>query len=349
MELYINENDIKTLIKEYKDVNPSFVFSTYTKVVNKNEYLCDFYISGKPCKVRFYVKSKKNTVRMVPVGNNIEEANLLISYLEKKGFSIDGVNPEQTVFMCDKNAIDELIISIENEFAAEIKVENHQHGRIRFVGSNMDYVDITYYPSRNKAMIQGRPFKTFNIIMALLSQISTISFDSVVQINNAFVNNNLSTSIIRKKIKTYLINSYSYLDEALIKSLSGSIISLSVVRNSDDYTGCVTGAFKTLEGYLSKVLVQKYHYTLTPPSKFSMFHKNNSNGLFELKDDRTSSTLEAKQLLSLYSIYSNKRNVFLHATIDPSQTRIIETRQEAYDIVVEILKKIEESYNIFYK
>jgi hypothetical protein len=52
------------------------------------------------------------------------------------------------------------------------------------------------------------------------------------------------------------------------------------------------------------------------------------------------------ELKRLYSIYSNKRNVYLHATIDPSQTPIIETLKEAICLSDEILKAISESYSI---
>ncbi len=348
MEVYINPNDIVDYIQDYKRINSDFVFSNYIKVPNKEEYLCNFFMSGKPCKVRFYMKTKKMSVKMIPVGNNAEESNKLINYLGEIGYPINGVSPKQSVFPCDKKTIEELIAYVEDEFSSEIQIEYHSNNRIRFIGYNKDHIDITFYPTTNNAMLQGRPFKTFGIIMTLLSQFSTLSFDNIIEINNMFAPTKISSNEVRNTIKSKLLNSYNYLDEALIKSLSGSITSLQIIKDSEDYTCCVTGAFKTLEGYLTKVLVNKYGYKIDRKNKFSMFYKEKGNPS-KIENDKLIDELEKECLLKLNKIYSNKRNVFLHATIDPSQTRIIEDWQEAKELVDEIIENIEKSYNIFYK
>lgn len=348
MEIYINPNDIEDYIKDYQKINSDFVFSNYIKALNKEEYLCNFFILGKPCKVRFFIKTKKMSVKMLPIGKNVEESNKLINYLGEIGYPINSVSPKQSVFPCDKKTIGELVKCVEDEFSSEIQIEYHRNNRIRFIGYNKDHIDITFYPTTNNAMLQGRPFKTFGIIITLLSQLSTLSFDNVIEINNMFAPTKVSSKEIRRTIQSKLLNSYKYLDEALIKSLSGSITSLQTIKDSEDYTCCVTGAFKTLEGYLTKVLVHKYGYKIDKKNKFSMFYKENGNPS-QIEKDTSIDKLEKEYLLKLNKIYSNKRNVFLHATIDPSQTRIIEEWQEAKELVDEIIENIEKSYNIFYK
>ncbi|CCY28880.1 ribonuclease HI [Acholeplasma sp. CAG:878] len=348
MEVYINPDDIETYIKDYSKKNIDFVFSNYIKVQGKEEYTCNFFISGKQCKVKFYVKVKKMSVKMMPIGKNAEESNRLIKYLAQLGYPIDSAQPKQTVFSCNKETIEELIKCVEDEFSSEIQIKYYSNNRIRFIGYNKDHIDITFYPQTNKVMIQGRPFKTFGIIMTLLSQLSSVSLDSIIEINNMFTTTKISTADIRETIKANLSNSYTFLDEALIKSLSGSITSLKTIKESEDYTCCVTGAFKTLEGYLTKVLVNKYSYKIDKKNKFSMFYKDRGNSS-KIENDKLISNDEKEYLIKLNKIYSNKRNVFLHATIEPSQTRIIENWQEAKEIVDEIIENIEKSYNVFYK
>lgn len=348
MEVYINPDDIETYIKDYSKKNIDFVFSNYIKVQGKEEYTCNFFISGKQCKVKFYVKVKKMSVKMMPIGKNAEESNRLIKYLAQLGYPIDSAQPKQTVFSCNKETIEELIKCVEDEFSSEIQIKYYSNNRIRFIGYNKDHIDITFYPQTNKVMIQGRPFKTFGIIMTLLSQLSSVSLDSIIEINNMFTTTKISTADIRETIKANLPNSYTFLDEALIKSLSGSITSLKTIKESEDYTCCVTGAFKTLEGYLTKVLVNKYSYKIDKKNKFSMFYKDRGNSS-KIENDKLISNDEKEYLIKLNKIYSNKRNVFLHATIEPSQTRIIENWQEAKEIVDEIIENIEKSYNVFYK
>lgn len=348
MEVYINPDDIETYIKDYSKKNIDFVFSNYIKVQGKEEYTCNFFISGKQCKVKFYVKVKKMSVKMMPIGKNAEESNRLIKYLAQLGYPIDSAQPKQTVFSCNKETIEELIKCVEDEFSSEIQIKYYSNNRIRFIGYNKDHIDITFYPQTNKVMIQGRPFKTFGIMMTLLSQLSSVSLDSIIEINNMFTTTKISTADIRETIKANLSNSYTFLDEALIKSLSGSITSLKTIKESEDYTCCVTGAFKTLEGYLTKVLVNKYSYKIDKKNKFSMFYKDRGNSS-KIENDKLISNDEKEYLIKLNKIYSNKRNVFLHATIEPSQTRIIENWQEAKEIVDEIIENIEKSYNVFYK
>ena len=308
MDVYINPDDIETYIKDYSKKNIDFVFSNYIKVQCKEEYICNFFISGKQCKVKFYVKVKKMSVKMMPIGKNAEESNKLIKYLAQLGYPIDSVQPKQTVFSCNKETIEELIKCVEDEFPSEIQIKYYSNNRIRFIGYNKDYIDITFYPQTNKLMIQGRPFKTFGIIMTLLSQLSSVSLDNIVEINNMFTTTKISTADIRETIKSNLSNSYTFLDEALIKSLSGSITSLQTIKESEDYTCCVTGAFKTLEGYLTKVLVNKYSYKIDKKNKFSMFYKDKGN-LSKIENDKLISNDEKESLIKLNKIYSNKRNV----------------------------------------
>lgn len=348
MEIYINPDDIETYIKDYSKKNVDFVFSNYIKVKDKEEFICNFFISGKQCKVKFYIKVKKMSVKMMPIGKNAEDSNKLINYLAELGYPINGVQPKQTVFSCDKETIKELISCIEDEFSSEIQIKYYCNNRLRFIGYNKDHIDMTFYSQTNKVMIQGRPFKTYGIILTLLSQLSTVSLDNIIEIGNMFATTKISTSDVRKIIRFGLSNSYTFLDEALIKSLSGSITSLQTIKESEDYTCCVTGAFKTLEGYLTKVLVNKYSYKIDKKNKFSMFYKDKGN-LSKIESDKSINKDEKEYLIKLNKIYSNKRNIFLHATIDPSQTRIIETWQEAKEIVDEIIENIEKSYNVFYK
>lgn len=347
MEIFINTEDLEKYIKNYSNENRDFVFGDFVPVIGKSEYICNFFIKGKACKIRFYVKTKKMSVKMISVGNNAEETKLLMDFIASKGHSIDGVQTEQTVFPCDKKTLEDLIKYVSEEFTNEISVQYMQNHRIRFIGYNKDYIDINFYPTTNTAMLQGRPFKTYSIVMTYLSQMPLLSLENVVEINNMFSTTKISSGYIRNIMTTRLGIAYSYLDEALLKSLSGSLASLEVLKDSEDYTCCVTGAFKTLEGYLTKILYNKYGYKIKNRDKFSMFHRK--NGSLSLIDSNGNiSTNEKNALNSLYSIYSNKRNVFLHSTIDPCQTRIIEGWEEANDIVNEIIDEIEKSYNIFY-
>lgn len=348
MEIYINPNDIEGYVKKYEEVNPNYIFFSYTKNATKNEHLCTFLVNGKECKIRFYIK--KNTVKMQVVGKNVEEAHTLLEYIESKGFPIDEKRTEQFVFPCNKEMIEKLVLFIQTDFNNVITVDMKPNNRIRITGYNKDYLDITFYPQTSKAMIQGRAFTTYNIVVAFLSQFPLFTFEDVIEINNVFLNSSLSVSAIRNEMKTELgVYAYNYLDEALLKSISGSISALKIMRNSEDYTGCVAGIFKALEGYLKRVLTEKYGYTLgtsTSAERFYMFQKNNGVCIIDTNTDISSD--ELIQLHKLYSLFKNKRNVYLHSSSIPSTTAIIETLDEAKNLASDILKAIKQSYDIIF-
>lgn len=341
-EIYINKDDIKTIVESYVSENNMFVIKSF--VDNDSQKICQCFINGKECKIVFYIK--KNSVRIQPVGKNIDECNLLIKYIESKGFSKD-VAVNQFAFSCTKVIVENLVKYVTEECNCLITCS--QNGNLyRFTGYNGDVLTFTFYPQTNKALIQGRPFHSYSIVVSYLSGLSEFSFDQIVKINNAFAQINTSSSSIRNEMKSKLGDAYSYLDEALLKSISGSLTLLKQKVSCEDYTGCVTGDFKALEGYLKKILSKKYNYKIEKRNTFSMFYRSRKNP--SRIDLDVNIHEEAKEELNkLYALYSNKRNVYLHSTVDPSQTRIIETLKEAQNLSDDILHTINYSYTIIFK
>ena len=341
-EIYINKDDIKSIIESYKRENCTLVIKSF--IDNDSKKICQCYIDGKECRIVFYMK--KNSVRILPEGKNIDECNLLIKYIESKGLSTS-IAAKQVTFPCTKSVVDSLVEYTKDECNGIISCL--QNGNIyKFKGYNGDELTFTFYYQTNKAMIQGRPLHAYSIIVSYLSGLSDFSFDQIVEINNAFAEMNTPSASIRRDMQIKLENSYLFLDEALLKSISGSLALLKQTASSEDYTGCITGIFKALEGYLKKILSQKLLYRLEKNNTFSMFYRekgkpSNIDINIHIDDDAK------KALNRLYNIYSSKRNVYLHSTVDPSQTRIIETIKEARELADEILQTIKESYQIIFK
>jgi len=341
-EIYINKDDIKTIVESYKKENETFVIRSF--IDKGNQKRCQFYLNGKDCIIDFYIK--KNSVKIIPVGKNIDESNMLINFISEKGFSTD-VDTTQFTFSCTKDVVDLLITYINDECVGLVNCI--QEGNIyKFIGYNGDTVTFTFYDSTNKAMIQGKPFHAFSIVTTFLSGLPNFSFEDIINLNNTFAGMNTPASSIREDMQHKLEDAYFYLDEALLKSISGSLTLLKQKASSEDYTGCVTGEFKALEGYLKKILTSKYGYKLAKKDTFSMFHKDKITGKTELEQNTAIPDLCKIELKKLYSIYSNKRNVYLHSTVDPSQTRIISTLKEALSLSDEILQAIKDSFKVIF-
>lgn len=340
-EICINEKDIKSLIESYKKENNTFNLYSYSELKG-NKRVCKFFINNQECRIDIWIK--KSSVKVIPT-KNPNYANKLIEFITKNTQNAN-ISGTQSVFQFSRSMLDYLLNKIDDEYYGLITYTRNEN-IIRFKGYNGDIVTFTYYENKNKAMIQAKPLVTFGIIVNILTEITDISIDEIIDINKALANVNMPTDKIREKMKNILKNSYTYLDEAILKSISGSMTLLEQNDYSEDYTGHITGIFKALEGYLKKVLSKKFNYKIKKKQSFSMFYKDKGNKS-EIDLDNNLTQDEKDALNRLYSIYSDKRNVYLHSTVDPSQMRIIEKISEARNLADEILNKIESSYDVFF-
>lgn len=338
-EIHINQDDLRFIIESYSKEDSTFLLKSYVK--SDNKITCKFFLDRKDCTIILYLK--KNTVKIMPTGKNVETAKKLIKHIEMKGFSTDS-EANQFVFPCTETIVNRLVEYLDNECNDLVRCEKAGN-TYRFIGYNSDTLTFNFYPQTNKAMIQGKPFHAYSIVVSFLSELPDFTLEQIIDINNGFINMNTPCSAIRESMEVKLGLAYNYLDEALLKSISGSLTLLKQTAICEDYTGCVTGIFKALEGYLKKLLVQKYSYKITKAKTFIMFYRPNGSANQIDQDNKISNEVKV-ELNRLYKIYSNKRNVYLHSTIDPSQTRIIQNLKEADDLANDILTKIKDSYII---
>lgn len=340
MEIILNRNDIEDIVKSYKTKDATFCLRSFINETNQKK--CNFFIDGKECNVVFYLKKK--TINIMPIGKNVEASSKLIDYICKKGFD-PKTKTNTYIFEVKDFNVNELLDFISNE-CNELINYTITNNIYRFKGYNEDELVLTIYP--NKIMIQSKPFFVYGIISTYFASIDSISFDKIVEMNNSFTEMNLPSTIIREEMVEKLGNAYNYLDEALKKSISGSLTMLKSKNICEDYTGHVAGVFKGLEGYFKKILTRKYNYRITRNQTFSMFYVDPISNLCEIDNNSIIPFNCKDHLKKLYNLYSSKRNIYLHTTIDPALTKIVETRNEAIEISEEILKEINDSYIIFF-
>lgn len=340
-EVIINPNDIESIIKNYNSENNKFVFKSY--VGDEKKKICKFYMNSKECRLDIFIKKK--SVNIIPIGANTDEAGILLEHIMSKGFSKE-MSVKQFSFDCTKEIIQKLKDYINENWYGIIKYKE-DNNVIRFEGYNRDEVVIHFYSTKNKAMIQARPYETYSIIITFLTDFITLDLDKFIEFNNSFIGINKPSSVVRDEMKNKLAESYHYLDEALLKSISGSISLINQECYCEDYTGLLAGVFKGLEGYLKKILNEHYNFKLTKRDTFSMFYREKGNpSVIDMKIDIDEK--EKQKLDELYSLYTNKRNVYLHATINPSLTRIITNKKEAESLADQILSTIRDSYSTIF-
>lgn len=340
-KIHINANDIKGIIKSYASLNNSFMLKSY--IGNDTKKICKFNLNGMDCAIDIYIKPKY--INFVPKGKNVDHSNLLIDFIANKGHNAS-IKPEQFSMYCTKESLDQLEQHIKNELAGVITICQTEN-LYKVTGYNGDIVTIHYYPQKDKILIQGRPYQAYSIILSFFASIPEYDIDDIVNMGTLGKTPSNETEIVRQKMKESLGEVYGYLDDALLKSISGSISMINQLKDAEDYTGCLTGAFKALEGYLKKLLTSQFEYTLTKSNTFSMFYKTKGHNAIDLERSIPEGTKDC--LNKLYLMYSSKRNVYLHATINPAFTRIITSKVEAKDLLYDILTLLNKTYVIIFR
>lgn len=340
-EFLINQNDLKYIIDNYALQNNTFsIISVLSQKGNTNAYRYRFVLNGKQCQMDVYYKS--SCVKIVPI-TNVETVNTLIDYVRDKALD-PNIEATQLIIPTNNNFCEEMKDSFMVEYPyISIVKENNKY---QFTGYNQDKVTIHQYS--DKMMIQGKPLYVFSLIMNYIAENSDISLEEYCSSLKDYSSTNQPFDALQVKINTMLGDElYNYLDDAILKTLSSSVIMLDNKQSSiEDYSGYVTGAFKTLEGYLKKVLSQFFHYQFKTRA-FEMFKKINGN--WTLIPGTIACTEEQEAaLVELYTVFSSKRNTYLHAAINPAMTALIRTYMDAQSIVDEIVAKLKKSHIIFF-
>lgn len=341
MEILINKNDLKTLINEFKNEEQNFTIISFSDGEPKKRL--EFYLDGKKGTIDFHIKKK--SINMVLVGNkNQNECKKVMNYIADRGFKIDNAPSKQFSIRFSKMILDSLLQYIDTEMENSISYLINGNV-IKFIGYNNDEVTLTFWEHKNKALIQGRPFYTYNIIISYLSSLDYYNLDEVVKISSDISNQDISSKIIEAEMKQKLGNAYNYLGIAMQKCISTSLTLLKSNLVVADYSCYLTGIFRGLEGYLKKILSEEYNYTIERNNTFGMFYIR--NGFSEIDDDITIANDCKNELKKLHNLYSDKRNVYLHSNINPDLTAIIEINEDAKNLAEDILSAIKISFDIF--
>lgn len=336
-KILINKDSLQYLLDKFFLENKECIKKEIR--ISQTKVICKFFTHGKDCQVDIHLL--KDGINPVCVGKNKELASILIRYLETKGTRDDQSSQQIVIKNC--NAINDIVDYINSDFAGKITITTINN-RYVFTSFNNDKITIT--KNDNNIVIQGKPYYTFNIVMTFIAGLDLISFDEYVGLGSQFSEEAYNANVIRDRIKHILKTSYIYMEEAQLKSISGSFSFINSKIKSEDYSSPLTGVFKALEGYIKKLLTQKFNFKLK--YNLSSFKKDKKTGKTEI-DLRTDIMQKDKDALyKLYSTYCDKRNVYTHSTVDPAQMRVIQNYKEAEELRDEILEIIEETYKIIF-
>lgn len=340
-KILINKECVNLLLDKFFSINTNVVKKEIKNSTQK--IICKFYIERKECQVDIHYCS--DGINVISVGKNKDLAVILIRFLEEQGIKDDKISKQ--IVINNTSMWKDIVEYIKMDFAGRIECLEHDN-RIVFKGFNNDKLTMT--KNCKNIVLQGKPYYVFNIILTFIAELDVVSFDNYVSICQQYNENAYSSNIIRESIKGILKNSYQYMEEAQLKSISGSYSFINKNIVSEDYSAPLTGVFKALEGFIKKLLTQQFGFKLKKQNAtMSPFRRDKKTKMTEIDLRTDISSDDKKALYLLYDVYCDKRNVYSHSTVDPSQMKIIENYKEAEELRTEILETIEKSYNIIFK
>lgn len=332
--ILLDKNNLEVLVRKFFNENKDYILKQYTQ--NDKKHIIVFYTNGVECRVDIYISNKG--VKPV-LTKNKDYGIYFVEFIESCGIKDESISHQVSLPYID--ILPTLIKEMTTKYQDTLEI-TQEGNRYTIKGYNTDQIYITSYD--DKFLIQGKPYYAFQMVMGYLAENDLIEFDEFVNINQRFTSNSINSDIIRQKIKNVLVNSYAYMEEAQLKSISSSFSFIDKKVSSDDYSSALTGVFKALEGFLKKVLTQKFNCKLSEKQSFSILGKDkNGESDFDRREDITEKV--KKSISSLYLLYNDTRNVYLHSTVDPKQMRIIENVDEAAELRDKILRAIDSSYN----
>jgi hypothetical protein len=332
--ILLDKNNLEVLVRKFFNENKDFILKQHTQ--DEKKHIVVFYANGVECRVDLYISNKG----IKPVlGKNKDFALHFVEFIESCGIK-DELSAHQ-VSLPYIDILPALIEEISTKYQDTIAITK-EGNRYTIKGYNTDQIYITAYD--DKFLIQGKPYYSYQMVMGYLADNDLVKFDEFVSINQVFTNITISSNIIREKMRSLLVNSYAYMEEAQLKSISSSFSFIDKKVYSDDYSSALTGVFKGLEGFIKKVLTQEFNCKLSEKQSFSIMGKDkNDKSDFDRRQDIPEKIKNS--VSSLYLLYNDTRNVYLHSTVDPKQMRIIENVEEAAELRDKVLRAIENTFN----
>lgn len=250
------------------------------------------------------------------------------------------------VFNVELNNINDLLSKLKLEKDISINEKSNINSDILKIYSieyEINKVVLTIY-KKGKILIQGKSSIIFSYILSLLNELKIIDSYKLIELtNNAY---NLNNNLINIKKELNLImkdNIFNMLHEFIQQNLLLSLTLTKIKFLSFDYAFVCFPALKALEGEI-KQICKNYNFK-TEPTLGSVF--NIKNNIVTIKNEY-SAIINDKQkenkLIELYDYLRKQRHTTIHLNSILESSRLIETIDEAKQIVNDIINNINDFY-----
>lgn len=354
-KLQIDKSKIKDWIQLWGEENlPGSFTINCTEIPQRFQY--SIVSDGNNIKLDF-IKCKGDLLTIYPnVGTHVNTSMEIAEYIYTRvknnivdspfahGFSI-------ILSECDFSAMIELLngyegVTLQN-YSEQLENCHAKYKLYRFSGPAGDAVTLKYFLSTKRMQLQGKPLWLFNEIVKMVSDYGTPPND-IVDAHLRYCSLNISRNEIYEEMESILGKDvYAFLSSTQKALLATTFILDKIEIDMPDYSGLITPAFRSYEGFAKKVFAQKGLQCEGEHQLGEFFERANKMEPFRMKNCY-SEKLDSKTeqiLTSMYAFYYNKRHPYSHASAYDFSTPIISNRRSAEEIFQEIIHKMKLYYS----
>jgi hypothetical protein len=210
-------------------------------------------------------------------------------------------------------------------------------------GISGDQVSLKYYKTTGTVLLQGKPLPIFNIVKLFFYEI--VSEENIIEVENETYTIKQTVQDYRSSLRKYLPNSYSFLDDKIKKILTPALTLDSINIDLEDYSMFCFPSLRGLEGYTRQLLKKSYSGYSSTHKIGAIFTEKNSTFFLSdhaAKDIKCEKTIEAIE--KSYNFWQSKRHPYFHIDKNFASAPIIESKQAAQALNVEVFDLIESTY-----
>lgn len=345
--LNINFLDLENLIKKYCTNSYGENYSLEPLTQNEKnpiQYSIKVIVDSKVAMLNFFKNGDGTVTIQYKVGKNQDISKAIANYIRTNGIKDGRKTATIGLDNINQESIDLLLEYISNLKTREIEDTDIPHGhKYKFKSvDHSDEITITYYSSKMKLLIQGKPLYLYSEIVGFLSEY--MGFEEVIKKHSEAHNVDINADEVIENMKSNLDDSYDFLGDTLHKVLSPVFVFKKIEMKLEDYSVFVFPVLRTLEGYLKKILL---HKNIPIRKNFDIFEKDKVTGKYYINSEKceikcANTRLAVEEIYNF--LYINRHPIF-HASYIADSTTIIETREEADTIINGTLELIKRTYH----
>lgn len=365
-ERYVNSNQVPGEVFACIDAISWAKEEGYTEVIVSYDYEgIEFWATGewkakKPVSLDYVTmfKQASQDIRVIfkkvkaHSGVNFNEVadKLAKSALLKRGIRTNrdgGV----TIFGIDRDELEMVYELIEEENPGfDLRVNGEKKGCINYIlTSEKDRIIINCYDT-GRTVVQGKDSSFMQYVLTLLIQLCE-SDEEVVETLNAFNSIKIDINIVEEKFNSELPN-YKRMSSKLDKTLRQAAYNLTIDAVRYDYSDLPMPILRSIDFLLHDILGSIGLSTVTSKGTnfFGYFDCDTANvyRLQEAHAEKFDDTNKCTYLNELYNFYQVNRHTLFHWDEESEETRVLETIEEARDVLSEGFKLFDRYYLLFH-